>query len=208
MSVELLNMDCMKTCTKCLTNKPITEFGKHAAERDGLQPYCKPCLKIVGDAWRAANPDKVKARSAAYHVENREKIKARKAAWHAANKEKLTAKHADYRAANREQIKTSNAAYQAANPEARRIYSHNRRARESGGRLSKGLAEKLFKAQKGKCACCGLPLGDDYHLDHIMPLALGGTNTDDNIQLLRQQCNNQKSSKHPIAFMQSRGFLL
>jgi 5-methylcytosine-specific restriction endonuclease McrA len=51
-------------------------------------------------------------------------------------------------------------------------------------------------------------LGDNYHLDHIVPLAIGGTNTDDNIQLLRQKCNQQKSAKHPIDFMQSRGFLL
>jgi 5-methylcytosine-specific restriction endonuclease McrA len=53
-----------------------------------------------------------------------------------------------------------------------------------------------------------LPLGDNYHIDHIMPLALGGSNTDDNIQLLRQRCNNQKCAKHPVDFMQSRGFLL
>lgn len=74
--------------------------------------------------------------------------------------------------------------------------------------MSSGLAIRLYKLQRGKCACCGLPLGDDYHLDHIMPLALGGTNTDDNIQLLRAKCNMQKSAKHPVDFMQQRGFLL
>lgn len=35
-----------------------------------------------------------------------------------------------------------------------------------------------------------------------------GTNTDDNIQLLRKLCNLQKSAKHPVDFMQQRGFLL
>jgi 5-methylcytosine-specific restriction endonuclease McrA len=45
-------------------------------------------------------------------------------------------------------------------------------------------------------------------MDHIIPLALGGTNTDDNIQLLRAKCNKQKGAKHPIDFMQQRGFLL
>jgi 5-methylcytosine-specific restriction endonuclease McrA len=87
----------------------------------------------------------------------------------------------------------------------------NRRARKnaSAGKLSFNLAEKLFKLQHGKCACgCKKHLGKDYHLDHIMPLALGGANTDNNIQLLRKQCNWQKHAKHPIDFMQSRGFLL
>lgn len=70
------------------------------------------------------------------------------------------------------------------------------------------IAERLFKLQRGKCACCKQPLGDDYHMDHIMPLSLGGSNTDDNIQLLRAKCNQQKSAKHPVDFMQQRGFLI
>jgi 5-methylcytosine-specific restriction endonuclease McrA len=91
-----------------------------------------------------------------------------------------------------------------------RIYRANRRAREleAGGTLSKGLRTKLFDLQRGKCACCGKPLGNDFHLDHIVPLKLGGSNTDDNIQLLRAACNMQKGAKDPIEFMQSRGNLL
>ena len=46
------------------------------------------------------------------------------------------------------------------------------------------------------------------HLDHIMPLALGGSNTDDNIQLLRARCNLQKRAKHPVDFMRERGYLI
>lgn len=45
-------------------------------------------------------------------------------------------------------------------------------------------------------------------MDHIVPLALGGSNTDGNIQLLRATCNQQKHAKHPVVFMQERGFLL
>lgn len=95
------------------------------------------------------------------------------------------------------------------NPEARRIYNRNRRAiNRATGKLSTSLAAKLFKLQRGKCACCGEPLGADYHLDHIMPLALGGSNTDDNAQLLRARCNLQKNAMHPVEFMRQRGFLL
>lgn len=36
----------------------------------------------------------------------------------------------------------------------------------------------------------------------------GGTNTDDNIQLLNAKCNVSKGAKHPIEFMQKQGFLL
>jgi hypothetical protein len=41
-----------------------------------------------------------------------------------------------------------------------------------------------------------------------MPLAKGGTNTDNNMQLLKATCNQQKHAKDPVEFMQSRGFLI
>lgn len=95
-------------------------------------------------------------------------------------------------------------------PESRKISQQNRRARkkQSGGIISADLSERLFKLQKGKCPCCGQSLGSAFHLDHIIPLALGGVNEDWNIQLLRAKCNHQKKAKHPVDFMQSRGFLL
>lgn len=104
----------------------------------------------------------------------------------------------------------SQAKWHKANPEAGRIYEQNRRARKktNGGTLSSNLAEILFKRQKGECVCCQKPLGKNYHLDHIMPLALGGKNEDLNIQLLRASCNRSKGAKHPIEYMQSKGFLL
>lgn len=101
-------------------------------------------------------------------------------------------------------------AWAAANPDKRKANRNNRRARKKlvNGSLSKDLVSKLYRLQKGKCPCCAQPLGDDYHLDHKMPLALGGLNVDTNMQLLRAKCNLQKAAKHPIEFMQSRGFLL
>ena len=152
-------------------------------------------IKEVGAAWRTANPERARATGAVWYAANSDRAKAASAAWQKANPAKARAKAA---------------AWQKANPEARRIISQNRRARKlaNGGKLSKGLSAKLFKLQKGKCPCCNQPLGDDYHMDHIIPLAKGGANEDLNIQLLRQQCNQQKSAKDPIEFMQSRGKLL
>lgn len=150
----------------------------------------KEALKVSREAYRSANPEV----AIKYRENNKKEIKERMKKW---------------RSENAERIAKTNDAWAKANPNAKRIIEQNRRAKaKSSGKLSKGLAEKLFKLQKGRCACCGLPLCDDYHLDHIMPLALGGSNTDENIQLLRKQCNNQKYAKHPVDFMQERGFLL
>jgi len=82
------------------------------------------------------------------------------------------------------------------------------RARMAGGILSRDILTRLYRLQRGKCACCGLPLGSRYELDHISPLAKGGQHSDNNMQLLRKRCNQEKSAKHPVDFMRSRGFLL
>ncbi len=125
-------------------------------------------------------------------------------AWKSKNRDKVKAYNAAYGAAHREEAK----AWRRANKNVDRVHKQNRRHRERGGNLSAGIALKLFKLQRGKCACCGELLGDDYQLDHIMPIALGGKNVDSNMQLLRKVCNLQKHAKHPIDFMQERGLLL
>jgi 5-methylcytosine-specific restriction endonuclease McrA len=126
-----------------------------------------------------------------------------------ANPEKLKESQRKYKAAHPEKRKTTVASWQKRNPEALRIKQQNRRAQKFlGGGVSKGIQKKLFDLQRGLCPCCLMPLGEDYHLDHRMPLALGGEHEDRNMQLLRAICNLQKSAKHPVDFMQSRGFLL
>ena len=208
----------IKFCKQCQTDTERNANGR-----------CRPCTRAYSAAsrarnpgaarasdakWRAANPEKARAldvaKSARYRVANPEKVRQRYASYRARNPDKVRAYNAAYKAENVDTLRVARAAWAAANTEKRRINEHNRRARKSevGGKLSSGLADKLFKLQKGKCPCCNQPLGDDFHMDHIQPLALGGPNTDGNMQLLRQRCNNQKHAKDPIDFMQSRGFLL
>ena len=214
----------MKTCKKCGSD----EFYPSG--------QCKPCARLRSAAykakhpetivaWRAANKERIKASKAEWVDANRDRVYANNAAWRAANPEKKKASDTNWRkanpekaaaqaaawcAANQEKMAANSAKWKSDNREKVRIYNRNRRAKKrcTGGALSPDLPEKLYKLQRGKCACCGLPLGTDYHLDHRMPLALGGTNTDDNIQLLRAKCNMQKSAKHPVDFMRQRGFLL
>ena len=168
----------MKTCSGCIQIKPIEQFYIGRGK-------CKACLAAQHAKYHANHTDRVRENAAKNYAKNREKRMAYIAAWQAANPEKHLYSH--------------------------RISEQNRRSRTraSGGKLSSGLSAKLFSLQRGKCACgCGQNLGDDYHLDHRMPLSLGGVNEDWNMQLLRSTCNLRKHAKHPIDFMQSKGFLL
>jgi 5-methylcytosine-specific restriction endonuclease McrA len=77
----------------------------------------------------------------------------------------------------------------------------------SSGVLSPDIASTLLTLQRGKCANCKQKL-TRYHLDHVMPLALGGANEDQNMQLLCPGCNCRKQAMHPISFAQKEGRLL
>lgn len=89
-------------------------------------------------------------------------------------------------------------------------YIRNRRAKQ---RAAPGLhtgeeINDLFRKQKGKCAYCRRPLGDEFEVDHIMPIALGGSNWISNIQLTCKSCNRKKNAKHPIEFAKEINLLL
>lgn len=161
-------------------------------------------------AYYDANIETIKARGRADYMNDPAKYVAKRAKYYAENKEKIAEKLGKWREENKEAIRAYSSEYRKKHLDAIRIHNQNRRAMKeaNGGVLSQGLAEKLFKLQRGKCACCGVRLGTKYHMDHIMPLVLGGANSDENIQLLRPTCNIKKKAKHPIDFMQSQGRLL
>lgn len=186
----------MKVCRKC-----GTEFSMKT---------CPACQKIRNAAWNAKNKERKKELFARWYVEHKEEQVKKAMKWNAEHPEKSKAAIKRWNKEHIEVKREHGRRWQAANPEKKRITVQNRRARirNRGGKLSKDLVAKLFALQKGKCPCCGLPLGKDFHLDHKMPLVLGGAHEDANMQLLRKECNYKKFTKHPIDYMQEKGFLL
>ena len=158
-----------------------------------------------------------------YYETHKELVKRRAKLWHEANPEKAALTEAKYRERNREVIAEKrraraiadpaklaayNAKHKANNPHSKRIHSQNRR-NLTVGKLSTGIADKLFELQQGKCPICKVSLKSvKTHIDHIIPISLGGLNVDANVQLLCVTCNLQKHARHPVEFMQSKGYLL
>lgn len=163
-------------------------------------------------AYYEANKEKIAAQQKTYRDANKEKVAAYQKAYRDANKEQLKA----YRDANKESIAAQRKAYRDANKkkEAARLKAY----REANkGKIAQQDAQRRFRkthiinhllvAQRGKCASCHVNVIEKHHLDHIVPLAKGGTNNRSNFQLLCPACNLSKHAKDPLAFMQERGKL-
>lgn len=222
MAVEDITTKC---CTKCCESKPLTEFCKDAYKKDGLSTRCKTCRSTENSEWRAKNPEQVKKNNIEWYAKNADKaraysreyarkhpeqVKATIAIWVEKNKDRVSELNKDWREKNKERHLSNVREWMNKNKDKVKSYRSNRKAKTRGklGKLSNGLARNLYVLQKGKCACCRNKLANTYHMDHIIPLALGGLHVDKNIQLLCAPCNLSKGAAYPIDFMQKRGFLL
>src|SRR5262245_36415749 len=68
---------------------------------------------------------------------------------------------------------------------------------------------RILKAQKNRCAICTVSFNRaKRHLDHIVPVARGGSNDLSNFQYLCGRCNLKKGAQDALTFMRSLGRLL
>lgn len=204
----------MKTCKRCngieflpcgKCAKCSRQFGKNYREKNPDK------IKIFTKEWKEKNKEHIKQYNKEYREKNREIVLAQAREYRKSNAKKIREQEKIYRNNNAEKVKKWQSNWKKENAVKVAIDNQNRRAkkRKNGGELSKGLFDKLFHIQKGKCACCKIDLKQEKpHMDHIIPIAKGGMNVDRNIQLLCYKCNLSKKDRDPIEFMQSRGFLL
>jgi 5-methylcytosine-specific restriction endonuclease McrA len=80
---------------------------------------------------------------------------------------------------------------------------HRRRAAKRNAKVEKVNAIDIFNRDNWTCQLCGEPVQRDAKvphflaptLDHIVPLAKGGSHTKENLQLAHFICNSRKSDR-------------
>lgn len=82
------------------------------------------------------------------------------------------------------------------------VRQQNKRARRQSapGSFTDVDVQSIYEYQDGKCFYCQRPVGDDFHRDHFIPLARGGTNDWTNIVVACPSCNFSKRDKLPEEF--------
>ena len=67
---------------------------------------------------------------------------------------------------------------------------------DKGGRPRKRLA-RIVLEEEHLCWLCGFPARphDPLTLDHVLPVALGGTTTRDNVRAAHRSCNSRRGAR-------------
>jgi 5-methylcytosine-specific restriction endonuclease McrA len=152
-------------------------------EKHGAEAQAKATANMR--AWRAKTGDYWNAYRRKRYAENAE---------HRARTVESVRK---YRVDNPEKYREANRRWDQAHPEVLRAMWHRRRARElnAEGDFKPTDIKNLWILQSGLCVYCSKDLKLGFEIDHVHPLARGGTNWPENLQLLCKSCNQRKHTK-------------
>lgn len=154
--------------------------------------------------WREKNRKKERMRERAAYAQNPEPRRAACRKWRAKYPERQAAADRAWRLGNLDIARANGRRWAERNREAVRARN---RARKIARRAK--ITRVLMQAQRGRCAYCRSKLEPGrFHIDHILPRKLGGSNEHSNLQLTCCECNFEKAAMHPIEYAKSLGRLL
>lgn len=196
----------MKTCSKCGDSKPCDQFSKNKHAKDGRQRWCKDCVRASYNPERRrtyyeANRQHSLDTGRAYRKANREQHNERQRAYRRANRERLVERDRTYYEANRERYAENGRAWRNANADKRRGYFARRRARKACAVPQRWQVHDVLPFC---CYWCGSNLrayGVTSHVDHVMPISLGGPADPSNEVATCASCNFRKNAKHPLVWI-------
>lgn len=172
------------------TNRIWYEKNRETILEKGRQQYHanKEYNAQRGKRYRDTHKEQRKKARREHYINNRDHVRAQNSQWYQNNKEKRLEKGRQWRAANRDRTRILE-----------RTHRHTRRARlhSAAGKHTADDIQCQFRAQKGRCWWCGCKLKDGFHVDHLIPLSRGGSNSPENLVISCPSCNSSKGSKLP-----------
>lgn len=172
-----------KKCTKCGSIMKLYLFNRNAQSKDNCTSHCKECQKK--NAHKSYAKNKHKRNYKKYYQANKEAKQAQSRQYYQTHKEELRIKHAKYR--------NSPKGKKAMNK------AHSKRAallkQNTGIPYTREmiLERDTIRGTEPICYLCGEPITGTVHLDHVVPVVMGGKDCFTNIACVHDVCNLRKS---------------
>ena len=211
-------MEQSKTCHQCNQIYSLTDFHRDSTRKSGYRDKCKKCVKKDSAFYYDTNKELRLAQVKANAILNAEKRRAYQKQYVLKNRQKLResavkrrlnnlaatrAKSREYRKANLEKVRINEANYYARNKEKVIYKQHKRRSLKKGNASYLITAKDLRRLKNSPCFACGSKT--NLTMDHIIPIAKGGSHGIGNLMTLCRGCNGQKSAR---TWMEYRLWLL
>lgn len=188
------------------------QHDRARARGDGKTYYLKNRQKQIAKAiaWAKENPEKASKANKDYRARYPEKFLEYRSRYYQENKREILDAGRRYRQSCREERAAATRQWRKNNPEKAKAADRNKKAIRKGsiGRHTANDIQRILKMQRHKCAWCKTCIRSEYHVDHITPIALGGSNWPRNLQCLCPPCNLTKHARNPLEFARDEGRLL
>jgi 5-methylcytosine-specific restriction endonuclease McrA len=194
-----------KTCTKCEIEKSIENFYLN---RGKYMSCCQECVAIRRKEYYIKNKSEIAIKRAIYQAAHRKEQYAHTKAWRKRNVDKMreanrrqyannpqhrqSVKNA-WREANVDKIKAFQKKYRLNHLPKMAEKQHKRRAKMRSNGVYQISEKELIKLYSFPCIACGTT--DRVTIDHIIPIARGGTHSIGNLQSLCLKCNSSKNHR-------------
>ena len=178
---QTADSDQVKTCSKCGEEKPLVAFRQAPRYKLGVRGQCKICETVASSKWAKENKERrsdIRKRS---YYKHHEANLAYKKKYDEENRDRNVKYSRQWRAANPDKN---------AQQEARRRATKREQTPELTPEEQQHIQDIYWLAKDLRAVT-----GEEYHVDHIIPLAKGGLHHPDNLQVLPADLNLKKGAK-------------
>jgi 5-methylcytosine-specific restriction endonuclease McrA len=181
-------------CSLCRAEKKQRARTYNILHRDERAAY--------RDKWFSEHPDAHREYRRRERVKNHARYVSYRRDYFQAHKDRIQEQHRAYRESNQDKVRAYFRKYREDHPEKMSALNRARKARDRGapGVHTEQDVLAQHKRQHGRCFWCNCKVGDSYHVDHVIPLKLGGSNGPENLVIACPFCNLSKHARHPMDF--------
>ena len=178
-------------------------YKKHQYHKEEACQECKFACKEHRKQVRAKNPEKTKAENKATHLKNRDKVLEKNRLFRLNNPEYVKEYADKYRAEHKDKREN----YRLSNLDKFRSYARKRKAWKLKNGQEHYNEEDVLNLYGTNCTLCNSPIDfiaprkvgkenweKGFHVDHLIPLSKGGSDTLKNVRPTHAICNLQKNA--------------